>query len=415
MGGRIRSAAAEPTAPHQDDGGGGAGSDGGAPGRAPRSGGGTDATAGGGGAAPVRRPSAGRPPAGDAAGGGAQQAGAAQGHEAGGGWGQDGAAQGLAPHQPVLLEAALAFLAPRRGGRYVDGTVGGGGHAAALLAAVGGDAQLLAIDRDPQALAVARRRLAPFGDRVHLVHGDFRDLERHLASLGWDRVDGILLDLGVSSMQLDDPSRGFSYQEEGPLDMRMDPGQPLTAADLVNTASRDQLARWLAEYGEERWAGRIADFIVEARRRRPITTTTELVEIVKAAIPARARRRGGHPARRTFQALRIAVNDELRGLEGFLRAAAQRLRPGGRLVVIAFHSLEDRAVKRAFRDLAAGEGFRLLTRKPVTPGEEEVRRNPRSRSAKLRALQRLAAGPAPAGGEPRTGAGARASPCDATR
>ncbi|HEY8552516.1 MAG TPA: 16S rRNA (cytosine(1402)-N(4))-methyltransferase RsmH [Thermaerobacter sp.] len=347
--------------------------------------------------------------------GGCDRAGA--GGEGGQGAGQGRDAEGLAPHHPVLRDEVLAFLAPRPGGRYVDGTVGAGGHAAALFAAVGGDAQLLAIDRDPQALAVARRRLAPFGDQVHLVHGDFRDLERHLASLGWDRVDGILLDLGVSSMQLDDPSRGFSYQEEGPLDMRMDPSQPVTAADLVNTASRDQLARWLAEYGEERWAGRIADFIVEARRRRPITTTTELVEIIKAAIPARARRRGGHPARRTFQALRIAVNDELRGLEDFLRRAAQRLRPGGRLVVIAFHSLEDRAVKRAFRDLAAGAdgaGFRLLTRKPVTPGEDEVRRNPRSRSAKLRALQRLARGAPPEAEARRAAWGDRALPREAT-
>nr|WP_242822457.1 16S rRNA (cytosine(1402)-N(4))-methyltransferase RsmH [Thermaerobacter marianensis] len=293
---------------------------------------------------------------------------------------------------PVLLREVVAYLAPRPGGRYVDGTVGAGGHAAAVLAAAGGEAELLGIDRDPAALALAARRLAPFGARVRLVHGNFRGLEQHLEDAGWDAVDGILLDLGVSSMQLDDPSRGFSYQEEGPLDMRMDPSQPVTAADLVNTAGRDQLARWIAEYGEERWAGRIADFIVAARRRRPITTTTQLVEIIKAAIPARARRRGGHPARRTFQALRIAVNGELDGLEEFLQQAARRLRPGGRMVVIAFHSLEDRAVKRAFRALAAPDGgaapFRLLTRRPVTPGEEEAQANPRSRSAKLRAIER---------------------------
>lgn len=301
-----------------------------------------------------------------------------------------------APHVPVLLDQVLTYLAPRRGGRYVDGTVGAGGHAAAILEAAGDAGELLGIDRDPQALALAAARLEPYKERVRLVRGNFRDLDRHLAAAGWDAVDGILLDLGVSSMQLDDPARGFSYQVEAPLDMRMDPGQPVTAADLVNNASRDQLARWMAEYGEERWAGRIADFIVAARQRRPITTTTQLVEVIKDAIPARARRRGGHPARRTFQALRIAVNGELEGLEAFLQGAAQRLRPGGRLVVISFHSLEDRAVKGAFRALAAGDEdgsgdgapFRILTRRPVTPGGEEARRNPRARSAKLRALER---------------------------
>ncbi|GAB6875898.1 16S rRNA (cytosine(1402)-N(4))-methyltransferase RsmH [Thermaerobacter litoralis] len=316
------------------------------------------------------------------------------------------------PHIPVLLEAVLAYLAPQRGGRFVDGTVGAGGHAAAILEAAGPAGQLLGIDRDPRALELARARLAPYGERVRLVRGDFRDLDRHLAAAGWEAVDGILLDLGVSSMQLDDPARGFSYQVEAPLDMRMDPSQRVTAADLVNTASRDQLARWIADYGEERWAGRIADFIVAARRRRPITTTTQLVEVIKDAIPARARRRGGHPARRTFQALRIAVNRELDGLQGFLEEAARRLRPGGRLVVISFHSLEDRAVKAAFRSLASRRGdagaggpddegqpgYRVLTRRPVVPGEEETRRNPRARSAKLRALER--AGPEPVGSEP---------------
>ncbi len=338
----------------------------------------------------------------------AQASGTASGTPAGapgaasGAAGSPPGAAGTPRHIPVLLAEVLAYLRPERGGRFVDGTVGAGGHAAAILEAAGEAGRLLGIDRDPQALALAAARLAPFGDRVRLVHGDFRDLGRHLAAAGWKAVDGILLDLGVSSMQLDDPARGFSYQVDAPLDMRMDPGQPVTAADLVNTASRDQLARWIAEYGEERWAGRIADFIVAARQRRPITPTLQLVEVIKDAVPARARRRGGHPARRTFQALRIAVNNELEGLEAFLQEAAGYLRPGGRLVVISFHSLEDRAVKRAFRALAApqvagkeGAAFRILTRRPVTPGDEEERRNPRARSAKLRALERVAGGPEP--------------------
>lgn len=294
------------------------------------------------------------------------------------------------PHVPVLLQETLQWLAPRPGGRYVDGTVGAGGHARALLEAADGDVELLAIDRDPEALRLAEERLAPFRHRVRFVHGDYRDLDRILDEAGWSRVDGILLDLGVSSLQLDDPRRGFSYQVDGPLDMRMDPTQPLTAADLVNRASREELADWIRRYGEERWAGRIADFIVAERQRRPITTTGHLVEVIKAAIPARARRQGPHPARRTFQALRITVNRELEGLEEALTRAAHRLAAGGRLVAISFHSLEDRAVKRAFRHLAAGGGFRVLTRKPVRPGEDEVTRNPRARSARLRALAREA-------------------------
>jgi len=293
-------------------------------------------------------------------------------------------------HVPVLLQEALRWLAPRPGGRYVDGTVGAGGHARALLEAAGGDVELLAIDRDPEALRLAAERLSPFRDRVRFVHGDYRDLDRILDEAGWVRVDGILLDLGVSSLQLDDPRRGFSYQVDGPLDMRMDPTQPLTAADLVNRASRQELADWIRRYGEERWAGRIADFIVAERQRRPITTTGHLVEVIKAAIPAGARRQGPHPARRTFQALRIVVNRELEGLEEALTRAAHRLAPGGRLVAISFHSLEDRAVKQAFRQLAARGGFRVLTRKPVRPGEEEVARNSRARSARLRALAREA-------------------------
>lgn len=289
----------------------------------------------------------------------------------------------------MLLAETLAVLQPRRGGRYVDGTVGAGGHAHALLSAVDGQADLLAVDRDPSALEAAARRLAAYRDRVRFVHGDYRQLDRFLDEVGWAHVDGILLDLGVSSLQLDDPARGFSYQQDGPLDMRMDPRAPLTAADLVNTATRDQLAAWIRRYGEERWARRIADFIVAERARRPITRTGQLVDVIKAAIPARARRGGPHPARRTFQALRIVVNDELSRLDEALASAARRLAPRGRLVVISFHSLEDRTVKRTFLELArAGQGFRVVTRRPITPGTAERLRNPRARSARLRALER---------------------------
>ena len=308
-------------------------------------------------------------------------------------------------HEPVLVDEVLRFLSPRPGGVYVDGTVGAGGHSNAILAATGGRCRVIGIDRDPEALAAARQALAPWGDAVRLVHANFADLETVLAELAEDLVDGVLLDLGVSSMQLDRPERGFSFHQDAPLDMRMDPTQGPTAADLVNEMDEAELARVLREYGEERWASRIARFIVEERQRRPITTTGQLEAVVKAAIPAAARRRGGHPARRTFQALRIAVNDELRSLARVIEPAARRLRADGRLVIISFHSLEDRIVKQAFRRLSQGctcppgalcecggdTVLEILTRRPVTASEHEVRRNPRARSAKLRAARRIAA------------------------
>jgi len=308
-------------------------------------------------------------------------------------------------HEPVLVAEVLHYLAPRPGGIYVDGTVGAGGHSDAILAAVGGRCRIIGIDRDPDALAAAGRALARWGSAVQLVHANYAGFEAVLDDFGIDAVDGILLDLGVSSLQLDRPERGFSYQEDAPLDMRMDQTRGTTAADLVNRLDAAALTRILRDYVEERWASRIARFIVEARRRAPIRTTGQLEAVVKAAIPAAARRRGGHPARRTFQALRIAVNDELQALSGVIEPAARRLAGGGRLVIISFHSLEDRIVKQAFRRLAQGctcppgaacrcggdTILEILTRRPVTAGEYELRRNPRARSARLRAARRIAA------------------------
>lgn len=293
-------------------------------------------------------------------------------------------------HQPVLLKETIEWLRPLPVGVYVDGTVGLGGHAAAILAATDGRARLIGIDRDPNALKATSRRLADYAG-VTLVHGNFRNLPNILSELEVTAVDGILLDVGVSSLQLDKAERGFSYQDDGPLDMRMDPEQSTTAATLVNQLSQSELTRILRDYGEERWAGRIAGFIVDRRDRRPFATTGDLAEVIRAAIPAAARRRGGHPARRTFQALRIAVNDELASLQQVLEPAAHLLRPGGRLVVISFHSLEDRLVKQAFRQLSQQpeNAWRVLTRRPVRPSADEIELNPRARSARMRVLERL--------------------------
>lgn len=299
----------------------------------------------------------------------------------------------------------LYYLSPRPGGIYVDGTVGAGGHSGAVLEATGGRCRLVAMDRDPDALAIARQALDRWGPAVDLVHSNFADFEAVLDDRGIAEVDGILLDLGVSSMQLDRPERGFSFHADAPLDMRMDPTRGETAAGLINRLDAGELARILRDYGEERWASRIARFIVETRAREPIVTTGQLEAVIKAAIPAAARRRGGHPARRTFQALRIAVNDELQSLSRFIEPAARRLARDGRLVIISFHSLEDRIVKQAFRRLSQGCScppgvpcrcggdaiLEILTRRPVTADENELRRNPRSRSAKLRAARRIAA------------------------
>jgi 16S rRNA (cytosine1402-N4)-methyltransferase len=288
-----------------------------------------------------------------------------------------------AGHVPVLLAEVLELLAVRPGALYVDGTVGLGGHAAAVLRATAPGGRLLGLDRDGETLAAARARLAEFGSRVRLEQGDLREIP---GRLGGERADAVLLDLGVSSLQLDDPARGFSFQAEGPLDMRMDRSAGTTAADLVNRMREGDLADIIHEHGEEPASRRIARAIARARETRPIETTTELADIVRRAAP---RRRPGaiHPATRTFQALRIRVNGELDGLGEAIERIAGCLAPGGRMAVIAFHSLEDREAKRAFRALS-GSGFRLLTRKPVRPGEAEVRANPRARSARLRAIAR---------------------------
>jgi 16S rRNA (cytosine1402-N4)-methyltransferase len=287
-------------------------------------------------------------------------------------------------HTPVLLAETLELLDVRPGGFYVDGTLGLGGHAREILRRSAPHGRLLGLDRDAETLERARAALAPFGERVRLGHADFRELPELLAG---EQPDGILLDLGVSSLQLDSPERGFSFRHEGPLDMRLDRSHGPSAAELVNRLPERELADLIHRYGEERAARRVARAIVAARARRRLTTTLELAELVRGAVGRG--RPGLHPATRTFQALRIGVNRELEGLERALGAAARLLAPGGRLAVIAFHSLEDRQVKQAFRSLR-GEGFQLLTRKPLRPGLAELGANPRARSARLRALARAA-------------------------
>lgn len=291
-------------------------------------------------------------------------------------------------HRPVMLAQAMEYLNPLPGGVYVDCTVGAGGHGREILHRLEGRGRLIGIDRDPGALALAARNLAASLEQVTLVHDRFSRIGEILYSAGFSQADGFLFDLGLSSMQVDDVVRGFSYQQEAPLDMRMDPCDPVSARDLVNTLDRESLTKILRDYGEERWASRIADFVVWARSRRPIETTAELVEVIKEAIPASARRRGGHPARRTFQALRMAVNDELGELAAGLRQAVAHLAPGGRVCVISFHSLEDRVVKQTFRQLGQEADWKVLTPRPVVPDEYEKEENPRSRSAKLRAVAR---------------------------
>jgi 16S rRNA (cytosine1402-N4)-methyltransferase len=283
----------------------------------------------------------------------------------------------------VLLGECLELLAVKPGGFYVDGTLGLGGHAAEVLRQSAPDGRLLGTDKDGETLLRAKHNLASFGARARLVQADFREVP---ALLGGERADGMLLDLGVSSVQLDTAERGFSFQADGPLDMRMDRSQGVTAAEVVNRTRERELADLIYGYGEERASRSIARAIVRARERGDIRTTAELAELVRRAAPRS--RPGLHPATRTFQALRIHVNRELDGLGAALESLAECLAPGGRLVVLAFHSLEDREVKQTFRRLAA-RGFRLLTKKPLRPGDPELRENPRSRSARLRGIARL--------------------------
>jgi 16S rRNA (cytosine1402-N4)-methyltransferase len=294
-------------------------------------------------------------------------------------------------HLPVLIDEVTFLLRPRRGGWIVDGTIGMGGHAERLLDAGRSDTHLLGVDRDPEALRRAGRRLARFGDRVVLRHGSFRDLAALAADSGMGAALAILLDLGLSSYQLDESGRGFSFARDEALDMRFDPTRGPTAADLVNSLSRDELSRLLFERGEERHARRIARRIEERRRRAPLRTTADLVAAVKEAVPRAAWPRRIHVATRTFQAVRMAVNEEAETLAEALPRAAWLLERGGRLGVISFHSGEDRIVKRSFRSLEEGGEFAGLAPAPLGPGPDEVQDNPRARSAKLRVLERLEA------------------------
>jgi 16S rRNA (cytosine1402-N4)-methyltransferase len=291
-------------------------------------------------------------------------------------------------HVPVMTDEAIDFLQPGRGGLFVDCTVGLGGHARALLEA--GATRLIGLDRDRDALAHARETLSPWADRVELVHADYRTLDDVLDARRIARIDGALADLGVSSLQFDAPGRGFSFQRDEPLDMRMDRSGGDTAADLVARSTERELADAIFQYGEERFSRRVARALVAARQEAPVDTTGRLATIVRRAIPRRGPARID-PATRTFQALRIWVNGELDGLDRFVAAAAQRLRAGARLVVITFHSLEDRIVKHTLRALHQRDGVvQVLTKKPLVPRDAEIDRNPRARSAKLRAAERMA-------------------------
>jgi 16S rRNA (cytosine1402-N4)-methyltransferase len=320
-----------------------------------------------------------------------------------------------APHRPVLLEETVRLLAPERGGLFVDATLGLGGHAEAVLEA-SGETRVLGFDRDAEALGLASERLARFGGRFRAVHSDFRELRRVLASAGEREPAGVLADLGVSSLQFDSPGRGFSFRHDAPLDMRMDAtGGGETAAELLARLEEEEIARIIFEYGEERRSRRIARWIVGRRDEgRAVQTTRELAELVARAVGHKRGERA-HPATRTFQALRIAVNGELEGLGEFFETAVDLLQTGGRLAVISFHSLEDRVVKRTLRRLSgrcecdprrpvcscgARPAVRLLTRRPVAPSDAEVEENPRARSAKLRACEKLGAA---AGGDAATG------------
>ena len=305
-------------------------------------------------------------------------------------------------HKSVLLDECIEALDLRPDGIYVDGTLGRAGHSREIAKHLT-TGRLICIDRDIAAIEAAKERLAPWMDRVTLVHGNFADLAEELRELNLTGVDGILFDLGVSSPQLDDASRGFSYMQDAPLDMRMDQDAPLTAYEVVNSWSYEELRRILFEYGEERYAPVIAKHIVRARETKPVETTLELVDIIKGAMPPAALREKQHPAKRSFQAIRIAVNGELDALPPMLKAATEALNPGGRLAVITFHSLEDRIVKRAMQDMARGctcppefpvcvcgkkPKLKVLTRKPIVSGEAELEENPRARSAKLRVAEK---------------------------
>lgn len=306
-------------------------------------------------------------------------------------------------HVSVLLDESIEALHIRPDGTYLDGTLGGAGHSSEIAKRLN-TGTLIGVDRDPKALAAAEERLAPWRDRVKLVHSNFRELDAILDGLGIPAVDGILLDLGVSSPQLDEAIRGFSYMADAPLDMRMDPSDPLTAWEVVNTWPQEDLRRILFSYGEERYAPLIAAAIVRRREQAPIDTTLALVDVIRSAMPQKALREKQHPAKRSFQAIRIAVNDELGAVDAVMRRAIDRLKPGGRLAVITFHSLEDRIVKNAMAEAVRGctcppefpvcvcgkkPSLKLISRKPIVAGDAELEMNPRARSAKLRVGEKL--------------------------
>lgn len=307
-------------------------------------------------------------------------------------------------HKSVLLQECIDALNIRPDGIYLDGTLGGAGHSSQIARRLTEGGRLIGVDRDRTALAAAKERLAPYADRVTLVHSNFAEIDAILDSLGIPAVDGMLFDLGVSSPQLDDASRGFSYMADAPLDMRMDKDDALTAGAVVNTWPQGELRRILYDYGEERYAPQIAAAICRAREKAPVETTLELVDIIRSAMPAQALREKQHPAKRSFQAIRIAVNDELGAVSRMMQAAVGRLNPGGRLAVITFHSLEDRIVKSKMQQAARGctcppefpvcvcgkkPLVKLVTRKPIVSGPAELEENPRARSAKLRVAEKL--------------------------
>ena len=306
-------------------------------------------------------------------------------------------------HKSVLLQECIDALNIRPDGIYLDGTLGGAGHSSQIARRLTEGGRLIGVDRDRTALAAAKERLAPYADRVTLVHSNFAEIDAILDSLGIPAVDGMLFDLGVSSPQLDDASRGFSYMADAPLDMRMDKDDALTAGAVVNTWPQGELRRILYDYGEERYAPQIAAAICRAREKAPVETTLELVDIIRSAMPAQALREKQHPAKRSFQAIRIAVNDELGAVSRMMQAAVGRLNPGGRLAVITFHSLEDRIVKSEMQQAARGctcppefpvcvcgkkPLVKLVTRKPIVSGPAELEENPRARSAKLRVAEK---------------------------
>lgn len=306
-------------------------------------------------------------------------------------------------HKPVLLMETVEMLNVKKDGVYVDGTIGAGGHAAEILKRLE-KGKLIGIDRDKTALKIAEQNLSSYINKYILINNNFKNIKEILNGLGIDQVDGVVLDLGFSSIQIDDPQRGFSYQHNGPLDMRMDEENTLTAKQIINYWPEKEIAKIISEYGEEKWASRIAKFIAEARINEEIENTTQLVEIIKSAIPARARRTGPHPAKRTFQALRIAVNSELDKLQEAITDFVDILKPGGRICIISFHSLEDRIVKQTFKKLenpctcgpelpvcvcGNKQQLKIITKKPILPDLIETDKNPRARSAKLRVGERI--------------------------